>query len=57
MAEYFDRNFAGASQYMRDVLKILPGDPVASMILSRSTAFAGSPPPQEWDGAEASRAS
>jgi class 3 adenylate cyclase len=57
MAEYFDRNFAGASQYMRDVLKVLPGDPAASLILSRSTAFAGSPPPQTWDGAEVPRAS
>ncbi len=57
MAEYFDRNFTGAESYLRAVLKILPDDPVAPLILERAHEYAASPPPSAWDGAELSRAS
>ena len=57
MAEYLERNFKGASQYLRSVLKLLPDDTVAPLLLSRSEAYAAAPPPPAWDGVELSRAS
>jgi len=57
MAEYHDRNFARAAAYFRDVLKILPGDHVASMILERCMQFAKAPPPSDWTGAKVMQAS
>jgi adenylate cyclase len=52
MAEYFDRSFNRASEYFRDALKSMPGDPVASLILERSERFKKAPPPEPWDGTE-----
>jgi class 3 adenylate cyclase/HAMP domain-containing protein len=52
MAEYYERNFAKAATYFRDALKALPGDPVAAMLMERSTKYRNDPPPSEWDGVE-----
>jgi class 3 adenylate cyclase len=52
MAEYYERNFAKAGRYFRDVLKILPGDYVAEMLAGRSQLYAKTPPPSGWDGVE-----
>jgi adenylate cyclase len=52
MAEYYDRSFARAMGYFRDVLKLLPLDPMAVMLLERSQRYAKSPPPPSWDGVE-----
>jgi adenylate cyclase len=52
MAEYYDRNFHGAARYFHDVLKALPGDVSATMLLERSKRFQAAPPPEGWDGVE-----
>ena len=33
-------------------LRVLPGDPVAAMLLERSRKYRQNPPPAEWDGVE-----
>jgi class 3 adenylate cyclase/HAMP domain-containing protein len=57
MAEYYERNFEKAAGYFRDVLRVLPGDDVATMQLERSARYARDPPPSDWNGIELSRAS
>ncbi len=52
MAEYYDRNFAKAARYFADALRILPGDPVAGMLMERSRRYQRTPPPPNWDGVE-----
>jgi class 3 adenylate cyclase len=50
MAEYYDRSFTRAVEYFRDVLKILPEDHPATLLLERSVRFQKEPPPEDWDG-------
>jgi adenylate cyclase len=52
LAEYYERNFAKAAGYFRDVLKVLPRDNVAAMLMERCRRYHKSPPPPEWDGVE-----
>jgi adenylate cyclase len=52
MAEYYDRSFSQAGARFRDVLKILPTDPVAGMLLKRCNTYALNPPPDGWKGVE-----
>jgi hypothetical protein len=44
MAEYHERKFARAAAHFRDVLKILPGDHAAALILERCVQFEKTPP-------------
>jgi adenylate cyclase len=57
MAEYYDRGFRKAAGYFRDVLGLMPEDPVAVMMLERCTRFVKSPPPSEWAGGDTRQAS
>jgi hypothetical protein len=50
MAEYHERSFTRAAAHFRDVLKILPGDSSAAMILERCARFADAAPPPQWKG-------
>ena len=43
MAEYYERSFGRAIGYFRDVLKLLPRDAVAAMLLSRSQRYMKNP--------------
>ena len=52
MAEYYDRSFPRAAGHFREVMRILPQDPVAAMLLRRCEAYARNPPPDGWDGVE-----
>ena len=52
MAEYYDRSFAMARNYFRDVLKLLPHDAMAAMLQERSQHYMKNPPPSAWDGVE-----
>jgi class 3 adenylate cyclase/HAMP domain-containing protein len=51
MKRYFARDFAGAGERFRAVLKILRDDAPAAMLLERSEAFLHTPPPPDWNGA------
>jgi hypothetical protein len=57
MAEYFDRKFSRAAGYFRDVLKMLPGDHPATLLMDRSAQFQKTPPPSDWAGAKVMQAS
>jgi class 3 adenylate cyclase len=57
MAEYFGRRFSRAADYFRDVLKMLPGDHAATLILDRCAQFQKAPPPSDWTGAKVKQAS
>ena len=50
MEEYYERNFARATARFRDVLKILPGDDAARILMGRSREYEKSPPAAGWDG-------
>jgi len=52
MAEYYDRSFGKAMRYFGDVLRILPGDVSATLLLERSARYQRQPPPPEWEGVE-----
>jgi len=52
MGEYYERNFANAARYFRDVMKLFPEDNVAQMLLERCQIYRKSPPPAGWDGVE-----
>jgi adenylate cyclase len=52
MTQYYDRKFTAAAAHFREVLKILPGDGVASMLLRRCETYSRNPPPDGWDGVE-----
>jgi class 3 adenylate cyclase len=57
MAEYYDRGFTKAAGHFRNVLKILPGDDAATMLLERSMLYEKTPPPSDWTGAKVQQAS
>jgi class 3 adenylate cyclase len=50
MAQYSDRSFVKASDYFRRVLKILPQDHAATLLLASSETYSKNPPPSDWDG-------
>ena len=50
MTQYFEHGFAKAAGYFRDVLKILPGDHPATLLLDRCAQFQKAPPPSDWTG-------
>ena len=47
---YYERNFKEASEALREVLGILPGDTIAERLLERSEAFMRNPPAEDWTG-------
>jgi hypothetical protein len=52
MTQYFDRGFAKATGYFRDVLRMLPSDPPATLLMDRCVQFMKAPPPSNWNGAK-----
>jgi class 3 adenylate cyclase/HAMP domain-containing protein len=52
MAEYYDRSFTRAVSYFRGVLRILPTDVSATMLMVRSQRYQREAPPDSWDGVE-----
>ena len=52
MEEYYQRNFDQAAAHFRGVLKAMPKDTVAPMLLERSRIYKMNPPPADWDGVE-----
>jgi class 3 adenylate cyclase/HAMP domain-containing protein len=52
MTAYRDRNFAGAMDRFRDVLKALPADDLAPLFLERCARLAKNPPPEGWNGVD-----
>jgi len=50
MAEYFERRFSKAAAYLKDVLKLIPGDHPATLLVDRCAQFLKSPPPSDWTG-------
>jgi class 3 adenylate cyclase/HAMP domain-containing protein len=50
MQEYYRRSFARAAACFRDVLKILPDDGPAGLLLTRCQGFQKTPPPESWAG-------
>jgi adenylate cyclase len=52
MAEYYKRNFPKAVGYFHDVLRLLPQDETAGMLMKRSELYAQNPPSANWDGVE-----
>jgi adenylate cyclase len=55
MEEYYNRNFGNAIALFGHVLKILPGDYPAGLIMQRCRLYQQEPPPPGWDGVEAMR--
>ncbi len=53
LALYYDRDFKAASDGFRQVKRIIPGDIISEMFISRCAAFLETPPPPEWTGAVA----
>ena len=52
MELYYVRSFDMAARKFEAVLKILPEDFCAKMLLDRCTDYAQDPPPDGWDGVE-----
>lgn len=52
LERYFSRDFQGASELLRKVLELLPGDVPAELFLERCRVYASAPPPPDWDGVE-----
>jgi adenylate cyclase len=50
MEDYYARNFTRASARFADVLKLLPADHPAELLLARSQGFQRNPPPDAWTG-------
>ena len=50
MEEYYERKFAQAAVCFRAVLKILPGDDAARILMERIREYEKSPPAVGWDG-------
>jgi adenylate cyclase len=51
---YSARDFAAASEMFRSVLAVLPEDPLCPLYLERCSAYARTPPPENWNGVEVS---
>jgi adenylate cyclase len=56
MTQYFERGFSRAAGYFRDVLKILPDDPSATLLMDRCAQFMKTPPPSDWTGTKVMQA-
>jgi class 3 adenylate cyclase len=56
MSEYFNRDFASAAEHFQEVLRVLPQDLPATMLLQRCAEFQSSPPPAGWSGGKVMRA-
>ena len=56
MERYYARNFSEAAGHFREVLRILPDDHAAEMLLERCTLYAKSPPPSDWAGVKGRQA-
>jgi class 3 adenylate cyclase len=52
MGEYLSRDFSKAAGYFHEVLRILPDDTPAAILLDRCTRFVQTPPPSDWRGAK-----
>jgi len=52
MEAYFNRDFAAAAGGFLDVNALLPHDPIAAMLLSRTRRYQANPPGPEWTGVE-----
>jgi adenylate cyclase len=52
MEEYYTGRFNSAAECFRDTLKLLPADPVATMLLERSQKYSRNPPDGRWEGVE-----
>ncbi|MDR2159491.1 MAG: adenylate/guanylate cyclase domain-containing protein [Treponema sp.] len=52
MELYYRRDFSGAAEKFREVLKLLPGDWNGENLCRRCISYASSPPPPDWDGVE-----
>ena len=50
MQEYYRRSFAQAAVCFRDVLKVLPADGPAELLLERTLGYQKAPPPSDWVG-------
>jgi hypothetical protein len=50
MEEYYERKFAQAATRFREVVKILPGDDAAQILMERSREYEKDPPPADWNG-------
>jgi adenylate cyclase len=47
---YYQRAFAEAAKYFRQVSKFSPGDVVSAMYFDRCKSYLKSPPPADWNG-------
>lgn len=52
MSLYYEREFDGAAERLRQVEAILSGDMPAKMLRERCEQYAQQPPPADWDGTE-----
>jgi adenylate cyclase len=52
MEQYYKQDFVKAADYFRGVLKAMPEDHVAGLLLERSRIYKVNPPPAKWDGVE-----
>jgi tetratricopeptide (TPR) repeat protein len=52
MESYYARDFDAAIEAFESVLKLVPNDANAEMILDRCRRYRVDPPPENWDGVE-----
>lgn len=50
LALYYKRQFAEAARYLRETLKVLPGDKAAAQFLQRCSEHTRHAPPADWAG-------
>jgi adenylate cyclase len=50
MEQFFERDFTAAAGQFHDVLRLMPADTVAPLMVERCDAFIANPPPADWDG-------
>ena len=50
IAQYHDRDFAGAAELYERALTLRPDDPVTSLMLDTCRGHQASAPPDDWDG-------
>ena len=55
MESYYARDFDAAIEAFESVLKLMPSDANAEMILERCRRYRVDPPPENWDGVEVMR--